>query len=381
MADLAGELLEPDLVRAMDESPAELGEYRFPRSRRPYVHQVAAWRTLLEREPRSVVVTSGTGSGKTECFLVPILNDLASSSRARPFDAGVRALFLYPLNALINSQRQRLAAWTAGLGGKAKFCLYNGNTPEEVPSWKQAQIPQEVLSRKVLRESPPPVLVTNASMLEYMLVRSVDQPILQASQGKLRWVVLDEIHTYLGSQAAELALLLRRVLLAFGVDPLGVRFVATSATVGADDPDTRDALREFFGDLTGGSAGRVRVVGGERAPAPLATASNGTALASLLDAVRAREGIPYDTLASVEALRTLRDLLASDGMGLRDIRRHLGFDESVAAEDVLGLLDAGCRAQNGDEWFLPLRGHFSLIREYSGSNSVGDCEETGCYRG
>lgn len=375
MADLAGELLEPDLVRAMDEPPVDLRkEFRFPKRRRPYVHQIEAWRTLLEPEPRSVVVTSGTGSGKTECFLVPILNDLASSSRARPFDAGVRALFLYPLNALINSQRQRLAAWTAGLGGRARFCLYNGNTPEEVPSRKQAQARQQVLSRKVLRQSPPPVLVTNASMLEYMLVRSVDQPILKASQGKLRWVVLDEIHTYLGSQAAELALLLRRVLLAFGVDPLRVRFVATSATVGPDDPDTRDALRDFFGDLTGGSAGRVRVIGGERAPAPLATAPNGTALASLLDAVRVRDGIPYDTLASVEPLRTLRDLLASDGMGLSDIRRHLGFDESVAAEDVLGLLDAGSRARNGDERFLPLRGHF-FHRTQPG---MWACANSGC---
>jgi len=359
MSDLAGELLKPDLVRSMDAPPAEFRkEYRFPKTRRPYVHQVETWRTLLAPGPRSVVVTSGTGSGKTECFLVPILNDLASSDRARPFDPGVRALFLYPLNALINSQRQRLAAWTAGLGGKARFCLYNGNTPDEVPSWKQAQAPQQVLSRKLLRESPPPILVTNASMLEYMLVRSVDQPILQASQGKLRWVVLDEIHTYLGTQAAELALLLRRVLLAFGVDPRSVRFVATSATVGVDDSDTREALRDFFGDLTGGSAGRVRVIGGARAPAPLATPPNGLDLDSLLDAVRAREEIPYDTLASVRELRSLRDLLVADGMGLRDVRKHLGIAESVPVEDPLGLLDAGARARRGKESFLPLRGHF-----------------------
>ncbi|MXX73992.1 MAG: DEAD/DEAH box helicase [Holophagales bacterium] len=359
MSDLAGELLEPALVRSMDAPPAEFRkEYRFPKTRCPYVHQVETWRTLLAPEPRSVVVTSGTGSGKTECFLVPILNDLAGSSRARPFDPGVRALFLYPLNALINSQRQRLVAWTAGLGGKARFCLYNGNTPEEAPSRKQAQAPQQVLSRKLLRESPPPILVTNASMLENMLVRSVDQPILQASQGKLRWVVLDEIHTYLGTQAAELALLLRRVLLAFGVDPGSVRFVATSATVGADDSDTSEALRDFFGDLTGGSAAQVRVIGGERAPAPLATAPNGLELDSLLDAVRAGEEISYDTLASVRELRSLRDSLASGGMALGDVRKHVGIAEALPAEELLGLLDAGARARRGEESFLPLRGHF-----------------------
>ena len=72
-------------------------------------------------------------------------------------------------------------------------------------------------------------------MLEYMLVRQEDRPILDQSQGLLRWVVLDEAHTYLGSQAAETALLLRRVMHSFGVSPESVRFVATSATIGSED--------------------------------------------------------------------------------------------------------------------------------------------------
>jgi ATP-dependent helicase YprA (DUF1998 family) len=76
-------------------------------------------------------------------------------------------------------------------------------------------------------------LVTNITVLEYMLIRSNDRPILDASQGKLEFIVLDEAHTYIGSQAAELALLLRRAMQAFGVEPGNVRFVATSATIGA----------------------------------------------------------------------------------------------------------------------------------------------------
>jgi ATP-dependent helicase YprA (DUF1998 family) len=67
-----------------------------------------------------------------------------------------------------------------------------------------------VIDREALRAAPPPMLVTNATMLEYMLVRAQDAPILDASKGKLQWIVLDEAHTYIGSQAAELALLLRR---------------------------------------------------------------------------------------------------------------------------------------------------------------------------
>lgn len=69
-----------------------------------------------------------------------------------------------------------------------------------------------MLTREELRLNPSPILVTNGTMLEYMMVRQIDAPILQKSQGKLRWIVLDEAHSYMGSQAAELAMQLRRVL-------------------------------------------------------------------------------------------------------------------------------------------------------------------------
>ena len=101
--------------------------------------------------------------------------------------------------------------------GRVRFCLYNGATPERrAPAGVDERAhPEEVLTRRTLRESPPPILVTNATMLEYMLVRNVDQPIIDQSRGHLRWIVLDEAHTYLGSNAAEVALLLRRVMDAF----------------------------------------------------------------------------------------------------------------------------------------------------------------------
>ena len=100
-----------------------------------------------------------------------------------------------------------------------------------------------ILDRESLRESPPPILVTNATMLEYLLVRTEDAPIIQASQGKLKWIILDEAHSYIGSKAAELALLLRRVMLAFDVQSEDVHFVATSATLGGQDSEKQ--LRRF----------------------------------------------------------------------------------------------------------------------------------------
>ncbi|MCV5688520.1 hypothetical protein OFN32_30410, partial [Escherichia coli] len=86
-------------------------------------------------------------------------------------------------------------------------------------------------------EAPPSIMVTNTTMLEYMLIRRKDAPIIEKSQGMLKYIVLDEAHSYIGSQAAELSLLLRRVMHGFGVTPDQVRFVATSATIGGADSD------------------------------------------------------------------------------------------------------------------------------------------------
>lgn len=123
MATLAGSLLHADLVAALDGLPAD-HDYRFPRTRKPFLHQTDAWRLLAKPEPQSVLVTSGTGSGKTECFLFPILSDLAAQAEARrEMLEGVQAIMLYPLNALIESQRERLSAWTQPFGGKLRYCL------------------------------------------------------------------------------------------------------------------------------------------------------------------------------------------------------------------------------------------------------------------
>lgn len=229
----------------------------------PYKHQLHAWQVLANQsQKQSVIVTSGTGSGKTECFMVPILDDLV-----REYDetaqslTGVRALFLYPLNALINSQKERLDAWTKPFGKNIRFCLYNGLTPEEHK--KSHDNPNQIQSRQRLRESPSPILLTNATMLEYMLIRQSDRSILNQSQGKLKWIVLDEAHSYLGSNASELSLLLKRTMSAFGVTPEEVHFVATSATIGEDE-ESKQRLIEFLAGLSGVCRDRIHVIGAKR---------------------------------------------------------------------------------------------------------------------
>ncbi|HYN79020.1 MAG TPA: DEAD/DEAH box helicase, partial [Lamprocystis sp. (in: g-proteobacteria)] len=375
--------------------------YRFGRERHPYRHQLEAWKILRQETPQSLVVASGTGSGKTECFMVPILDRLVRQQAQKQGRlVGVRALFLYPLNALINSQRERLRAWTHAFGRDIRFCLYNGNTPEQLPANQTNAHPNEVADRKTLRDAPPPILVTNATMLEYMLVRNVDAPILEHSQGSLEWVVLDEAHTYVGSQAAELALLLRRVLHAFGVRSEQVRFVATSATIGDPDGEAGERLRHFLADAAGVSADRVHLVAGARAVPildalpPRAKAPESLDDLSLL-AADADEAQPapdrHAALAAHPMARAIRDLfIANDqrnreggGSGMVASLAGLGrlihgaagpFNLAQQAE-VLRWLDllGGTRGADGVP-FLPLRAHL-FHQTLSG---IWACADPGC---
>jgi DEAD/DEAH box helicase domain-containing protein len=373
MADLVQEgLLSASLVHAMAKPSdiKELREYVFPSDRKPFVHQLAAWRHLGAADPRSVVVTSGTGSGKTECFLVPILDELARAQEAEGRLRGVRALFLYPLNALINSQRDRLLAWSEPFGGDVRFSLYKGDTPDSVRKADQVAVPQEVLDRKTLRADPPPILVTNSSMLEYMLIRSEDQPIIEQSKGMLRWIVLDEAHTYMGSQAAEIALLLRRVLHAFGVEASSVHFVATSATIGNREKPEESAvqLREFLADLAGVGSDRVHVVQGERSVPPLPKALLGRDLA-LPDLVTLGGKTPeerYEALGSNASIRRMRETLLREQAlplsSLTEARMETGLLEGryqppADRLDTLRLLDLCTTAEQAGEAFLRIRAH------------------------
>lgn len=377
MAELAGDLLTPELVAAMDKPPSK--DCRFAKDWSPYTHQLQAWRILNEPKHQSLVVASGTGSGKTECFMVPILDSLARQRQQHQGRlVGVRALFLYPLNALINSQRERLRAWTEPFGGDIRFCLYNGNTPEkEQPERIRRQHVSEVIDRPGLRASAPPILVTNATMLEFMLVRTADAPILEQSQGKLEWVVLDEAHTYVGSQAAEAALLIRRVLLAFGVTPDQVRFVATSATIGDPEGEAGQRLRCFLADVAGVSPERVHLVAGQRM-IPQLGGSEPTDDLSLeqlqaIDAGSNDSAQRYQALARHKTSRAIRDLFVKDASRppvarLSDVSavlfgtgRKYTRKQQVETARWLDLLSATRHPEDegphAGESFLPLRAH------------------------
>jgi ATP-dependent helicase YprA (DUF1998 family) len=337
--DLAGRLLEEDLVAALDGAPNR----RWPRhgaEHAPYLHQMRAWTAAAEE--RSFLVTSGTGSGKTECFMVPMLTDLLRQSPAGR-RRGVQAIVLYPLNALIDSQRERLGEWIAPLPGRITYALYNRHLKETLPphEWPGGGM---VPDRKRLREDPPSILVTNTTMLEYMLMRVQDGPILERSQGTLRWIVLDEAHSYVGAQAAEMALLLRRVREAFGVAPEDVRLAATSATIG-EGQETAAALRRFVADLGGVPEDRVEIIAGEEREPDLPP--EGAQAALDREALAVPDESLWQMLAPDPRIRAARARMRDGGLTLGAATGILGLGDPGdrgARHQALAVLEAAARA-------------------------------------
>ena len=374
-SDISGSILQPSLVETMDkpqklkdvDRTLDLSDQVLKKEWHPYTHQIKAWNTLQEDESRSIIVTSGTGSGKTECFMVPILNDLIQQYEAskRKME-GVQALFIYPLNALINSQRERLLAWTAPYQGNIRFSLYNGNLPKKIKAPIYKQKPRnEVHDRKHLWESPPPLLITNPTMLEYMLLRDIDKPILDKSQGKLKYIVLDEAHTYIGSQAAELALLIRRTLNAFGVEPHDVRFIATSATIGSD-AKAEQRLKQYLSDIAGIPIAKIDVIPGERhiPTLPPLTQESKKSMQDLA-ALEPKE-LQSELLSNRLARRVRNAFIQNDQVlplplsELFKVTKNKYSDQIKKKEDLLAWLDVLSTPgiDIGGAAFLPLRGHY-----------------------
>lgn len=359
LGELSGNLLASATVDALVGDDTGRG-YSFPRERRPYLHQLTAWKTLTSSETKSALITAGTGSGKTECFLVPLLDSLF---RRQERATGVEAIMLYPLNALIASQQERLDAWTKPAGGKIRYCLYNGNLPElhksVVQRDKLSSNPQQVPDRKELRASPPPVLVTNLTMLEYMLVRPQDRPIIDRSKGKLKWIILDEAHTLVGSAAAEVALLLRRVIEAFEVDPKNVRFVATSATIG-DGLKVKEDLRRFLADVAGTDISTVEVISGDRLlPTRSGNGGQAPSPSAMIDLPAADL---FDKLSSHDPVWSLVAGLKDQPLTTQQLDR-LGRAMGVDGE-TLAMALTRATSRSG-ETLAPLRVH-SFHRAFSG---------------
>ena len=243
-----------------------------PAANRPlHLHQEKALRHAIE-DQKSYLTATGTGSGKTETFLYPIIHDLLSDPN--PERPGVRALLVYPMNALANDQLYYRVAPVFARYLKSygiTFGRYTGQVKssakredEESRIWHNpklmealdhpSSIPRNwLLTRDEMLADPPKVLITNYAMLEHMLLLPRNAGLFATNS--LRFIVLDEIHSYHGAQATEVAFLLRKLKTRLGAEN-GIRVFGTSASL-SDDETADEELKSFASDLFGEPVNRV----------------------------------------------------------------------------------------------------------------------------
>lgn len=237
-----------------------------------YRHQSLAIENLLSNTTQPLVVTTGTGSGKTECFLLPVIQNAIEDARLFKQN-GITSIIIYPMNALANDQEARIKDYLNSSGHNyVKVARYDRTTSST--------------QRADLRKTPPHILLTNYMMLEYLLVRPADRDALFENH-RCRYIVLDEVHTYRGSLGSNIALLFRRLKMHLKhatqdyyneAQPYERRFpniipIATSATLKSIDEEKctpeeikklRDqAVQQFMHKITGVEASCFLILGEE----------------------------------------------------------------------------------------------------------------------
>jgi ATP-dependent helicase YprA (DUF1998 family) len=240
--------LHPKLLSA-GKYVDDKGERNLPFGQwRLFTHQYEALEHILSGS--NTIISSGTGSGKTEAFFLPILNHCLKNP-----GPGIKALILYPMNALANDQHERFARYLAGTG--VTFARYTGDTPEDERDAEKnnkelrpdALCAEAIWYRKEIRNpnTLPNILMTNYSMLEYLLLRKLDRVLFD---DRLKFLVLDEVHTYHGARGIEVACLIRRLKEHVGKLDGKLVCIGTSATVKGDGsgPVARFA-KELFGEI------------------------------------------------------------------------------------------------------------------------------------
>lgn len=208
-----------------------------------YRHQETAFEA--GRAGRPFVVTTGTGSGKTEGFLLPVFDGILR--RKEQGVRGLQAVLLYPMNALANDQLERLRRLLRGTGLNLSYGLYTGDSDTASQNLREEPAETERLTRAAIRKDPPDILLTNYKQLEFLLVRSEDRVLFTNA---LRFLVLDELHSYRGALATEIACLIRRLKAHAGLKPGELVTIGTSATV-ASGSGGAEALAQFATVLFG----------------------------------------------------------------------------------------------------------------------------------
>jgi len=213
----------------------------------------SAGKKILSKTNKLIVLGGLTGSGKTESFLIPIIHRLIKEPR--PIGSnGVRCVILYPMNALVNDQIKRIRDWlgkTEENEHNLTFAYYTSKTPNEPPLAEDDECYcNELKYRTQIRTTPPDILVTNYSMLSYILMRPSDRMLFDNS---LSMIVLDEAHIYSGALATEIRLLIHHLALRSQISTSNIQFFLTSATLTSasySEDQQKKILKDFASKLT-----------------------------------------------------------------------------------------------------------------------------------
>lgn len=232
------ELADDEVIdRALLKANWPFGEGRL------FAHQERALE--VGKAGRSFIITTGTGSGKTEAFLLPVFDGIIQ--RKQQGLSGVQAIFLYPMNALANDQLERMRRLLRGSELDISYGLYTGDSDAAAQSLRESPAETERTTRQTIRQNPPDIILTNYKQLEFLLIRKIDRQLFTPS---LRYLVLDELHSYRGALATEIACLIRRLKAHAGLKPGQLIVIGTSATVASGEDGTQ-ALASFASTLFG----------------------------------------------------------------------------------------------------------------------------------
>ncbi len=247
------------------EQPSKQAAFDWLTDFTPYAHQAQAFARLSGAAPRSTLIATGTGSGKTECFLYPVLEHCRQMRLAGR--RGVKAILVYPLNALATDQAGRLAKEIVTRKAFAGITagLYVGEQPGEKSTTVRHLGDDHytlITDRDRMREEPPDILLTNYKMLDFLLLRARDATLWRHNQpDSLRYLVVDELHSYDGAQGTDLACLIRRLKARLRTPPDALACVGTSATLGNG---SHERLLSFASDVFAEKFDADAVIGEDR---------------------------------------------------------------------------------------------------------------------
>ena len=367
------------------------GEKEIKLQRKLYLHQEKAIRKI--NQEHNLVVTTGTGSGKTECFILPIINHLLKEKEAGTLGSGVRAILIYPMNALANDQMKRLRMILKNYPD-ITFGVYNSSTKQEDDAgiaeygriFKDANgqslkpLPNEAISRKTMQKTPPHILVTNYAMLEYMMLRPNDDRVFSGAQ--LKFLVLDEAHIYRGATGMETSLLLRRLKARISNSPV-VRHILTSATLGGKEAD-KDIVN-FASTLCEADFHEEDIIRSKTVmsefPAEMKEyptqlfaelANPSASLNEILDkynveysSISTDAEIIYDLCLSTKLYRKLRECVTSP-LTIREITSLVNNHIPVTEEDIVNLINVASRAEKNKTALIKARYHM-FVRALEGA--------------